>query len=123
MKIPFPKYNEELVVLIEEYLDQNYATEVQRAYPMGDPDDGLEATIATGAPMGNYLRPMFELIAPTTHSGSLQPVRPSCAECDNFAVTWTCDQHPEGGGDLPRSPTPAHLHGETAHRYINIELN
>lgn len=99
MKIPFPKYDRGTVARIEDYLNQADLTEPWTTHPMGPREDMLDIVFTQGIKYvaDTYHRPMFELIDDGAGSGMLQPVRPSCEACDNFAVSWNCPDHPHTG--------------------------
>lgn len=97
-KIPRPTYDAEVVAKIEEFLDQNYTTEVE--YTEKYPDDGIEYTYARGRARKSYPRPMFQIIPRDAFSGSGHSVTP--CQCDRFDRSWNCELHPEISWDPKR---------------------
>ncbi len=99
MKIPFPKYEAEVVEEIEAYLDMDYQTEItQRAE---HPSDGLVYLFARGFAASdregtrnpsNYARAMIQPIPDGAFSGS--GVRVTPCQCDRFDQSWNCELHP-----------------------------
>lgn len=98
MKIPFPKYEAEVVEEIEAYLDMDYQTEIT---DRSDPSDGLMYLFARGFAASdregtrnpsNYARPMIQPIPDGAFSGS--GVRVTPCQCDRFDRSWNCELHP-----------------------------
>lgn len=106
MKIPFPKYEAEVVEEIEAYLDMHYQTEIVQE---GEDRLGLKYLLARGfrpagdgrpgtRRMNNYARPMFDVISDGGGlSGAAQPVTP--CQCYRFDQSWACSEHPEDRPD------------------------
>jgi hypothetical protein len=108
MKIPFPKYEAEVVAEIEAYLDMHYQTEIINTREVYDE---LVITFARGHRAdnsrsgtrnhNNYARPMFETMELGVHSAMTVSVSP-CIACDRFDRSWNCAQHGEVPWDSKR---------------------
>jgi len=105
MKIPFPKYEAEVVAEVEAYLDQDYQTEIIEEAEVRD--EGIKVLYARGIEsygptgtgpgrrrLGNHARPMFEPIDDTAFSG-IAPKGTPCGPCGDFSRSWACPLHPE----------------------------
>lgn len=108
MKIPFPKYEAEVVEEIESYLDMHYQTEIVAECEDGY---GLKYSSARGSRpardgrpgtrrANNYARPMFSVIWHQSFSGAAQSMNP--CQCYRFDRSWDCDEHPEVTWDTRR---------------------
>lgn len=108
MKIPFPKYEAEIVAEIEAYLDQDYQTEITEESE--HQADGLKYTFARGFSasgvagtrnVSNYARPMIQPIDDGAFSGSAVPGT-TCGPCGDFSRSWACAEHPQIDWDTER---------------------
>lgn len=96
MKLPFPKFDADLVEAIEDHLHLAEHTETMTTHE-GNAGEGLDSVISVGwgknANNSTYFRPMFQVLVP----GGTIPVltvRP-CARCLDFSRSWNCPDHPE----------------------------
>lgn len=103
MRIPFPKYEAEVVAEIEAYLDMDYQTEitheeehealgVKYTWARGHNPNGRPDLVTRNE--NNYARPMFQLITQGAFSGGGPSVTP-CMACDRFDRSWACSEHTE----------------------------
>lgn len=103
MRIPFPKYEAEVVAEIEAYLDMDYQTEitheeehealgVKYTWARGHNPNGRPDLVTRNE--NNYARPMFQLITQGAFSGGGPSVTP-CMACDRFDRSWACTEHTE----------------------------
>ena len=99
MKIPFPKYDEALVLEIERYLQQRSKTELSAPVECDPYSEmaGLSVTYALGR-SGVYMRPMFQVFNDVP-SGERWPrwtgtAGVPCA-CGDFSRSWNCSEHGE----------------------------
>lgn len=97
-KTPKPAYDAEVVARIEEYLDQDYLTEIIHTEKVSD--DGIQYLYAAGRTKKSYTRPMFQLIWYSAFSGTGPRVTP--CQCDRFDQSWACELHPELDWDPER---------------------
>lgn len=68
-------------------------TEIVYTETLGVPEDCLKATYASGQSQKLHSRPMFQVLDGSAFSGL--PVRRAqgCASCDDFARSWSCEEH------------------------------
>lgn len=95
MKLPFPRFDAELVHSIEDYLDMHRMTQIVNTEAAGDGLHNLhsEGRWSSGA---EYIRPMFQLIG-IEHHGFPVLVDLPCAACYDFSRTADCPDHPDPG--------------------------
>lgn len=107
MKIPFPKYDPDLIAEIEMFLDQDYLTEITDEALAGAAEDGLVNTWARGfggtsrpgiggaRNPSNYARPMFQVLHADYTGFRAQSPRAECPACYDFSRSWNCPEHRE----------------------------
>lgn len=120
MKIPFPRYDEALVLEIEEHLLQDLNTDIRDELECNPDSDmaGLKVTFAHGG-SGVYRRPMFQVLNDVPGAGTLSGALGVSCACGDFSRSWNCSEHGEvpwdwekrqfvtpGTSTRPR-PTPA----------------
>lgn len=103
MKTPFPKYDEELVLEIEEHLLQGLKTNIQdeMEYHPNSEMAGLKVIFARGH-SGVFQRPMFQVlndnpvddnqVGPEESFTGMPGV--TC-QCGDFSRSWNCPDHHE----------------------------
>lgn len=114
MKTPFPKYDEALVADIEDELDMVHLTEITLHAPaylypgdsISEPFESFTILQTRGgrlADLDGHVIPrlMIQSIPTETERGSMIYNNP-CPNCDNFAVSWKCEAHPELKWDTER---------------------
>lgn len=129
MKIPFPRYDEALVLEIEEHLLQDLNTDIRDELECNPDSDmaGLKVTFARGG-SGLYRRPMFQVLNDVPGAGTLSGALGVSCACGDFSRSWNCSEHGEvpwdwekrqfvtpGTSTRPR-PTPAGTSTRPDHR-------
>ena len=110
MKTPFPKYDEALVLAIEEHLELDHLTEIVSRPDMmiftstGKLVERFRGMSASGggiADLDGTVIPRLMIQSLSTDPGRFGPKRwvEPCEACDNFAVSWKCADHPEKSWD------------------------
>lgn len=107
MKTPFPKYDEALVLAIEDDLNQDRRTDIVHEIDMVNfgPDGTPYEAYTLLQTRGSHMADVDRSITPRMMIQSISTI-PSprsqgviyndpCAACDNFAISWRCDEHPE----------------------------
>lgn len=89
--------DQKLIETIEDYLGQDYYTEIMELAP--DPRHGTDLLYQIPRKLqvenaGNHVRPMFEVMSPG--AGSAHPTtQDGCARCLDFSHSWSCPDHPD----------------------------
>lgn len=102
MKLKPPLYDEETVLAVEGYLDQERLTKVRARLCLGPEEDGLEAVYVEGfyrENRGNHPRPMIQVIPNAAYSG-LAPRGIPCP-CGDFSRSTPCAEHANGPAPFP----------------------
>lgn len=98
MKIPFPKYDEELVLEIEEHLLQGLNTDIkdEMEYHSNSDMAGLKVMFARGH-SGVFQRPMFQVVNdnPVDEEGGAAGSLGVACQCGDFSRSWNCPDHHE----------------------------
>lgn len=107
MKLPFPRFDAELVHSIEDHLDMAFDTEIVGSTPGNE--EGLVNFQTRGryeAGRSQYVRPMFQVLSLTQHGFPTRIDLP-CAVCYDFSRTADCADHPDQGIPYQLKAKPA----------------
>lgn len=125
MKLKPPVYDEETVLAVEGYLDQERLTEERARLCLGPEEDGLEAVYVAGfyqVHRGNHARPMIQVIPSAAYSG-LAPRGIPCP-CGDFSRSTPCAEHANGPAPEPGAGIqPHHVIVREADGHFRATLN